>query len=201
MADSNALAYYRPKSFYKNGVRAQNEEPVPLTSEDLQQIRNLSPDVSTVVARHIVVGQNVAGCRLVHECRRCVAQPHVVNDDVYDETCQKTTSEQASHVKNCRQTHRVVPFEKSVKICRDATEKICDAPCSSCPNFCQPNKEFWCEDDFEVILKKLFWAIWPKGRMTRLGDFSPIGLLLEAHFDFLKRWSSQKKEQHFWAML
>ena len=57
---------------------SQNEEPVPLTAEDLHQIRNLSKDVSTVVARHNVAGQNVAGCRLVHECRRCVAQVYDV---------------------------------------------------------------------------------------------------------------------------
>ena len=51
---------------------------MPLTAEDLHQIRNLSKDVSTVVARHNVAGQNVAGCRLVHECRRCVAQVYDV---------------------------------------------------------------------------------------------------------------------------
>jgi hypothetical protein len=28
---------------------------------------------------------------------------------------------------------------------------------------------------------------WGGGEGTRLGDFSPIGLLLEAHHDFLKR--------------
>ncbi len=33
-------------------------------------------------------------------------------------------------------------------------------------------------------------------RITRLGDFSPIGLLLVAHFDYLKRWSSPKKLWH-----
>jgi len=32
--------------------------------------------------------------------------------------------------------------------------------------------------------------------MTRLGNFLPIGLLLEAHYDFLKRWAT-KKWQHF----
>jgi hypothetical protein len=34
-------------------------------------------------------------------------------------------------------------------------------------------------------------------RVTRLGDFSQIELLLEAHYDFLKRRSRPKKWQHF----
>ncbi len=33
--------------------------------------------------------------------------------------------------------------------------------------------------------------------VTRLCDFSPIGLLLEAHWNFKKRWSSPKNCQHF----
>jgi len=35
------------------------------------------------------------------------------------------------------------------------------------------------------------------GRVTRLGDFSPVGLLLEAYQDFFKRFCSLKKWQHF----
>ena len=135
-----------------SSASAQNEEPVPLTPEDLKQIRNLSPDISTVVARHVVVGENVAGCRLVHECRRCVSQPHVVIDDVYDDTCRKTTTTEPTtlHVGKCRPSRRVVTRQKSSKICRNEMKKVCDSPCQSCPDFCQPNKEFWCEDDFEV---------------------------------------------------
>ncbi len=106
---------------------------------------NLPSDVANVVARQRVVGGNVAGCRLVHECRRCVAQPQIVVENIYDVECDKI-----SHVKNCRPKSRTVPFEKDVKICHHATEKICDTPCFSCPEFCQPNKQFWCEDDPEV---------------------------------------------------
>jgi hypothetical protein len=32
---------------------------------------------------------------------------------------------------------------------------------------------------------------------TRMNDFSPIGQLLEAHYDFIKRCSNPKKLQHF----
>ncbi len=34
-------------------------------------------------------------------------------------------------------------------------------------------------------------------QVTRLGNFSSIGLLLEDHYVFLKRWSSTKKCCHF----
>ena len=132
-------------------VKSQNEESVPLTSEDFQQIRNLSPDVATVVARQSVAGQNIAGCRLVHQCRRCVAQPHVVIEDVFEDKCDdRRTKDKSTHVKNCRATTRVIPFQKNVKICHHSMEEICETPCASCPEFCQPNKQFWCEDDYEV---------------------------------------------------
>ncbi len=48
------------------------------------------------------------------------------------------------------------------------------------------------EDPEKVHLVKLAATLWGidtglTGRVTRLGNFSPIGLLLEVHYDFLKR--------------
>ena len=135
-----------------SSVCGQNEVAVPLSAEDWQQIRNLSPDVASVMARQNAFDHNIAGrCRLIHECKRCVSQPRVIIDDVYDDACDKMT-----HVKNCRLKSRHVDFEKGVKICHHSTEKICETPCFNCPEFCQPNKQFWCEDDFEVI--QILWA-------------------------------------------
>jgi hypothetical protein len=36
-------------------------------------------------------------------------------------------------------------------------------------------------------------TLWVLSRVTRLGNFLPIGLLLVAHYDFLKRQSSPNK--------
>ena len=76
------------------------------------------------------------------------SQPHVVMDDVYDDECiemsassGKMSFDETSRVKNCRRSHRVVPFEKSVKVCHNEMEKVCETSCSNCPNFCQPNKQ------------------------------------------------------------
>jgi hypothetical protein len=42
----------------------------------------------------------------------------------------------------------------------------------------------------KFVISKVFICIAIK--VTRLGNFPPIGLLLEAHYDFLKGWSSPK---------
>ncbi len=63
---------------------------------------------------------------------------------------------------------------------------------------------------FEIVVEAIIFLQWAlnlqhwnehsisdKDRVTRLGDFSPFGLLLETHCDFLIIKSSPKKLWHF----
>ena len=58
-------------------------------------------------------------------------------------------------VRNCRRKEKNHPFEKKIKICQEQMEKVCDSPCFNCPTFCQPKKEFWCEDEYKVCTEEL----------------------------------------------
>merc|ERR1711862_111959 len=52
----------------------------------------------------------------------------------------------------CSVQIEVASKEQRVKICTPKMEKICpEKPCPTCPIFCQPLNQVWCEDDFKVM--------------------------------------------------
>ena len=53
-------------------------------------------------------------------------------------------------VKNCHIKKFKRPINKRVKGCHVLAKEVCTSPCYSCPKFCVPEKEFWCEDQFQV---------------------------------------------------
>jgi hypothetical protein len=56
--------------------------------------------------------------------------------------------------------------------------------------FCLKLMQFAQRCNFKIELTR---GIWLFVRVTRLGNFSPIGLLWDSHYDFLKRQSSPQK--------
>jgi len=75
-----------------------------------------------------------------------IIKVQTIEEDIYSEECNIN-----NHVKNCRKLTTSKPFEKRIKICHVIAEKVCSGPCQNCPEFCQPNKQFWCEDNYTVI--------------------------------------------------
>ena len=90
-------------------------------------------------------------CVLSHECTRCVNGPNnlVTFDwclnDKEEKGDLKTTSQE------CYTVNHEITKDQHVKICNPVFEKECpQETCDNCPLFCQPQKQVWCEDTFQV---------------------------------------------------
>ena len=107
-----------------------------LTLTEQKQISKLPAYVSSVVSN-----ENPQ-CQLQYECRRCLPLENQPSNHV------KCGSENGP---KCSVQIEVVSKEQRVKICTPKMEKICpEKPCPTCPIFCQPLNQVWCEDDFKV---------------------------------------------------
>ena len=57
-------------------------------------------------------------------------------------------------------------FVRSTKTCQEMVEKVCDSPCFDCPTYCQPHKQYWCTDEYEVRNEFLFVRLSPNIYLT-----------------------------------
>ena len=85
--------------------------------------------------------------------RACVLQHYCCNFQNYAKTKDKHISIDPAcnnGVKNCRIKTFKRPINKRIKGCHGLVKEVCTSPCYSCPKFCVPEKQFWCEDQFQV---------------------------------------------------
>ena len=83
--------------------------------------------------------------------RACILQHYCCNfpnktENIFDfgSTCN-------NGVKNCHLKTFNRPINKRVKVCHILAKEVCKSPCYKCPKFCVPEKQFWCEDQFQVL--------------------------------------------------
>ena len=123
-------------------VKASEAVEASLTLKEHQQISKLPAYVSSVAS------VEDAQCQLQHECTRCLPlqnQPLTA--------CQSSQNGRQVSRAKCEVQIEVVSKEQQVKICTPKMDKICpETPCPTCPIFCQPLNQVWCEDDFKVGL-------------------------------------------------
>ena len=107
-----------------------------LTLTEQRQISKLPTYVSSVLSKED------PHCQLQYECTRCLPLENQPSNHM------KCGSENGP---KCSVQIEVVSKEQRVKICTPKMEKICpEKPCPTCPIFCQPLNQVWCEDDFKV---------------------------------------------------
>ena len=87
--------------------------------------------------------------------RDCVLQHYCCNfPNIAKRSSDKIKNEIASNcnngVRNCHTKKFKRPINKRIKGCHVIAKEVCTSPCYSCPKFCVPEKEFWCEDQFQV---------------------------------------------------
>ena len=112
-----------------------------LSLKEEQQISKLPAYVSSVAS------VEDPHCQLQYECTRCLP---LQNKPLT--ACSTGNGRQVSRQK-CEVQTEVVSKEQRVKICTPKMDKICpEKPCPTCPIFCQPLNQVWCEDDFKVGL-------------------------------------------------
>jgi hypothetical protein len=79
-------------------------------------------------------------CILEHHCTKCIEKDQNGLEDCHLE-------------RECSNDEKVVTKKQEIKICNPILDKVCPKnPCKTCPMFCRPNKQIWCEDDFQVRL-------------------------------------------------
>ena len=96
--------------------------------------------------------------------RDCVLQHYCCNfpsnEGENDKSANKHITDPHCHngVKNCHIKNFKRPINKRIKGCHVLAKEVCSSPCYSCPKFCVPEKEFWCEDQFQVnkMMKNIF---------------------------------------------
>ena len=119
-----------------------------LTLKEKRQISRLPAYVSSTAS------VEDAQCQLQYECTRCLP---LENKPLT--ACSSPTARQVAGIK-CEVQTEIMAKEQKVKICTPKMDKICpEKPCPTCPIFCQPLNQVWCEDDFKVGLRKN-WNIW-----------------------------------------
>jgi hypothetical protein len=78
-------------------------------------------------------------CILEHHCTKCIEKDQNGLEDCHLE-------------RECSNDEKVVTKKQEIKICNPILDKVCPKnPCKTCPMFCRPNKQIWCEDDFQVL--------------------------------------------------
>ena len=115
-----------------------------LTLTEQRQISKLPAYVSSVVSKED------PQCQLQYECTRCLPLENQPSENHSQPKCAWETGPK------CSVEIEVVTKEQHVKICTPKMEKICPekTPCPTCPIFCQPLNQVWCEDDFKVGMGK-----------------------------------------------
>ena len=88
--------------------------------------------------------------------QECVLQHYCCNFPNFEKTSNGKETINASDstcnngVKNCHIKKFKRPINKRVKGCHVIAKEVCKSPCYSCPKYCVPEKQFWCEDQFQV---------------------------------------------------
>ncbi|CAB4069158.1 unnamed protein product [Lepeophtheirus salmonis] len=57
------------------------------------------------------------------------------------------------HLKDCQLQFRIVPFQRRLRACRREKQRVCNEVCHGCPEFCDYNKLYWCEDEYKIQTK------------------------------------------------